>query len=175
VLGWPKRCELAHAFLREYSYEKLKLVQLLGQRVFSHGVFSHSGRCLRRGLNPEWRGSAGGMHLDRRNVAGIPDDYVQGFVNLRPVTQSTGWNRHGRCSHLHAALVILYGSSRMGYRGAHENGSAAHWLRRELRRRRLAPPPRLHRGAPHSVERGDQSAKYAKLAFSTTKQPHRAC
>jgi hypothetical protein len=31
VLGWPKRCKLAHAFLWEYSYKKLKLDQLLGQ------------------------------------------------------------------------------------------------------------------------------------------------
>jgi hypothetical protein len=32
VLGWPQRCKLAHAFLRGYSYKRLKLVQLLGQR-----------------------------------------------------------------------------------------------------------------------------------------------
>jgi hypothetical protein len=31
VLGWPKICKLAHAFLWEYSYKRLKLVQLLGQ------------------------------------------------------------------------------------------------------------------------------------------------
>jgi hypothetical protein len=31
VLGWPKRCKLAHAFLWEYSYKRLKLAQLLGQ------------------------------------------------------------------------------------------------------------------------------------------------
>jgi hypothetical protein len=34
VLGssrWPKRCKLAHAFLREYSYKGLKLAHLLGQ------------------------------------------------------------------------------------------------------------------------------------------------
>ena len=30
VLGWPKRCALVHAFLWEYSYKRLKLVQLLG-------------------------------------------------------------------------------------------------------------------------------------------------
>ena len=31
VLVWPRRCKLAHAFLREYSQKRLKLVQLLGQ------------------------------------------------------------------------------------------------------------------------------------------------
>ena len=31
VLGWPKRRKLAHAFLWEYSYKRLKLAQLLGQ------------------------------------------------------------------------------------------------------------------------------------------------
>ena len=28
VSGWPKRCELAHAFLWEHSYKRLKLGQL---------------------------------------------------------------------------------------------------------------------------------------------------
>jgi hypothetical protein len=28
VLGWPKRCELAHAFLWEYGYQRLKLGHL---------------------------------------------------------------------------------------------------------------------------------------------------
>jgi hypothetical protein len=32
VLGWPKRRKLAHAFLWEYSYKRLNLAQLLGQR-----------------------------------------------------------------------------------------------------------------------------------------------
>jgi hypothetical protein len=31
VLGWPKRCKLAHAFRWEYSYKRLKLAQLLGK------------------------------------------------------------------------------------------------------------------------------------------------
>ena len=31
VLGWPKRCKLAHAFLWEHSYIGLKLAQLLRQ------------------------------------------------------------------------------------------------------------------------------------------------
>ena len=31
VLGWPKRCKLAHGFMWEYRYERLKLAQLLGQ------------------------------------------------------------------------------------------------------------------------------------------------
>jgi hypothetical protein len=35
VLGWPKICKLARAFLREYSYKRLQLAQLLGR----HGVF----------------------------------------------------------------------------------------------------------------------------------------
>ena len=31
LLGWPKRCKLAHAFLHEYSDKRLKLARLLGQ------------------------------------------------------------------------------------------------------------------------------------------------
>ena len=31
VLGWPRRCKLAHEFLWEYSCKMLKLAQLLGQ------------------------------------------------------------------------------------------------------------------------------------------------
>ena len=31
VLGWPKRCKLAHALPWEYSYKRLQLAQLLGQ------------------------------------------------------------------------------------------------------------------------------------------------
>jgi hypothetical protein len=31
VLGWPKRCKLARAFLWEYSDKRLKLAQLQGQ------------------------------------------------------------------------------------------------------------------------------------------------
>jgi hypothetical protein len=31
VLGWPKRCQSARAFLWEYSFQRLKLTQLLGQ------------------------------------------------------------------------------------------------------------------------------------------------
>ena len=44
VLGWPERCKLAHAFLWEYSYKKLKLAQLLGQL---------SGDSHSRGFNTE--------------------------------------------------------------------------------------------------------------------------
>jgi hypothetical protein len=40
VLGWPKKCKLAHACLCEYSYKRLKLAQLRGQR----------GVCLTLGL-----------------------------------------------------------------------------------------------------------------------------
>jgi hypothetical protein len=31
VLGWPKICKLAYAFLWECSYQRLELAQLLGQ------------------------------------------------------------------------------------------------------------------------------------------------
>jgi hypothetical protein len=40
MLGWPKRCELARAFLWEHSGKRLELVQLLGQL----GVFLTSWR-----------------------------------------------------------------------------------------------------------------------------------
>jgi hypothetical protein len=35
VLGWPKNCKLAHAFLRECSCQRLKLAQLLGRHDVS--------------------------------------------------------------------------------------------------------------------------------------------
>jgi hypothetical protein len=44
------------------------------------------------GLNPKWRGGAGTMHTDRRNHEGVPDGYIQGFVNLRPTSPETGGN-----------------------------------------------------------------------------------
>ena len=42
-LGWPRRCELAHAFLWEYIYKGLELVQFLGQL----GVFLTQGGSAR--------------------------------------------------------------------------------------------------------------------------------
>jgi hypothetical protein len=42
VLGWPKRREWAHALLWEYSYERLKLAQLLGKL----GGFPAEGECV---------------------------------------------------------------------------------------------------------------------------------
>ena len=43
LLGWPKRCKLAHEFLWEYSCKRLKLAQLLGQLgVFLTLVYSIS-------------------------------------------------------------------------------------------------------------------------------------
>jgi hypothetical protein len=32
AVGWPRRCQLRHAFLQEYSYKGLKSAQLLDQR-----------------------------------------------------------------------------------------------------------------------------------------------
>ena len=46
ALGWPKRCKLAHAFLWEFSWKRLKLAQLLGQL----GGFL---ACMIRDLKPE--------------------------------------------------------------------------------------------------------------------------
>ena len=43
MLGWPRRCELARAFLWEYSYKRLKLARLLGQL----GVFLTQGDSAR--------------------------------------------------------------------------------------------------------------------------------
>jgi hypothetical protein len=50
VLAWPKRCKLAHAFLWEYSYERLKLVQLLApSHLLAEGRRVLCGRCGRCG------------------------------------------------------------------------------------------------------------------------------
>ena len=50
VLGWPKRCELARAFLWEYSYvyKRLNLTQRLGQL----GAF------LTQDATPRWTAAA---------------------------------------------------------------------------------------------------------------------
>ena len=36
MLGWPRRCKLAHASLLEYSDKRLKLAQLLGSLCARH-------------------------------------------------------------------------------------------------------------------------------------------
>ena len=36
VLGWPKICKLAHVFLADCSYKRLKLAQLLAQSDTRH-------------------------------------------------------------------------------------------------------------------------------------------
>jgi hypothetical protein len=53
VSGWPNRCKLAHAFLWEYSYKRLKLAQLLGQL----GVFltKASGLAKQQKLDEKWQ------------------------------------------------------------------------------------------------------------------------
>jgi hypothetical protein len=33
VLGWPRKCKLAHAFLWEYSYKRLERAPLLERRA----------------------------------------------------------------------------------------------------------------------------------------------
>ena len=40
------------------------------------------------------------MHTDRRNREGVPDGYIQGFVNLRPTSAATGGNYVVPRSHL---------------------------------------------------------------------------
>ena len=39
VLGRPKRCQLAHAFLWEHCYKRLELAQLLGQLLASISLY----------------------------------------------------------------------------------------------------------------------------------------
>ena len=56
VLGWPRRCGLAHAFLWEHSCKKLKLAQLLGQR----GVFLTCGDTQPGGWEGPARREGGG-------------------------------------------------------------------------------------------------------------------
>jgi hypothetical protein len=38
VLGWPKICKFAHAFLWEYSYKRLKLATEVGPEVWANLV-----------------------------------------------------------------------------------------------------------------------------------------
>jgi hypothetical protein len=65
-------------------------------------VVSFDGANIQRpwGLDPDWRGGAGKMHTDRRNREGVPDGYIQGFVNLRPTSAATGGNYVVPKSHL---------------------------------------------------------------------------
>ena len=61
LLGWPKRCKLAHAFLWEHSYKRLKLAQLLGQLgVLLAPATAH------RPLRPHPKASAAALLLARR-------------------------------------------------------------------------------------------------------------
>jgi hypothetical protein len=58
VLGWHKRCKLAHAFLWEHSYRRLQLAQLLGQLgVFL--TFTSGHLTLAAMLGPSFSGTTG--------------------------------------------------------------------------------------------------------------------
>ena len=51
MLGWPKRCKLAHAFLWENSCKRLKLAQVLGR----HGIFlTWALQPSENALTPRW-------------------------------------------------------------------------------------------------------------------------
>jgi hypothetical protein len=54
VLGWPRRCELAHAFLWEYSRRRLRLAQFLGQPGVSltNWRVYMVGPCISVGIQP---------------------------------------------------------------------------------------------------------------------------
>ena len=53
VLGWPKICKLAHAFLWEYSLKRLKLAQLLGQLGAFLTLMKSGMRCLNSTKSPK--------------------------------------------------------------------------------------------------------------------------
>jgi hypothetical protein len=67
LLGWPKRCKLAHAFRWEYSNEGLKLGQLPGQR----GVFLTLALRVRSSPTSSMRTSCAGSvrRISRQSVA----------------------------------------------------------------------------------------------------------
>jgi hypothetical protein len=67
VSGWPKRCKLAHAFLWEYSCERLELAQFLGQL----GIFLTRGDG-REGAPPRSLGREAPQLL-RQRAAGVAD------------------------------------------------------------------------------------------------------
>jgi hypothetical protein len=51
VLGSPKRCKLAHAFLWDHSHNRLKLAQVLGRRgVFLTWDAARTEGCVRSSL-----------------------------------------------------------------------------------------------------------------------------
>ena len=71
VLGWPERCKLAHAFLWEYSYKRLKLAQLLvqlGVFLTKAMVAGHVGR--------------GGAQEDVAAMKPAPDAYLRAAALL---------------------------------------------------------------------------------------------
>jgi hypothetical protein len=66
-------------------------------------LVSFDGASLYRpwGLQPDWNVPAMGLHVDRRNHDGIPDGYVQGFVNLISTSPQAGGNVVVPRSHKH--------------------------------------------------------------------------
>ena len=57
-------------------------------------LVSYDGASIYRpwGINPEWNVPAMGLHTDQRHHDGIPDGYIQGFVNLIRTTEASGGN-----------------------------------------------------------------------------------
>ena len=53
MLGWPKRCKLAHAFMWAYIYKRLKLAQLLGHFCIFHAYGERLGGVNGRGWGPD--------------------------------------------------------------------------------------------------------------------------
>ena len=50
MLGWPKICKFAHAFLWEHSGKRLKLAQLLGQLGDCLTLARYAAAACRNGL-----------------------------------------------------------------------------------------------------------------------------
>jgi hypothetical protein len=85
VLGWPKRCKLAHACLLENSYKGLKLLQLLGQLgVFLTNASPHAPARLAHPACADDGGSIGAARRDGPEV-----DVQQGVVSTPRSTSPT--------------------------------------------------------------------------------------
>jgi hypothetical protein len=94
-LGWPRRCKLAHAFLWEYSDERLNLAQFLGRL----GVF------LTLVRNAQTRPSCPGFQAARALLLAVTSSRQLAGPSTRQSVRA--WWGHIRVS-LHSAAQPLY-------------------------------------------------------------------
>jgi hypothetical protein len=97
VLGWPGSCDLAHAFLREYSDKGLELARLLGQRGVcpTWTVAASAGRpAAWRRAAPHARSASGGKGSPPPNMASALRSAAPGVITPSQPLGPLGGNFH---------------------------------------------------------------------------------